>query len=251
MNAARFARWPSLAAQVVVAVLLFAVISLAYAAPTVAAAACPACYGMVPLGEGVFVDSATPEPTRRDIMKSMSVANDSVRDFFGTVSHRRVILVCGDEECETRLKSRLEGTARVRAFTYDLGGYPVLRISPRGLQPSIIAQELSHVELHERIGFLNHMRGLFPAWFDEGLAVLIAGDSRYFKPGRSAAERCYSTPDFALPATPIGWDEAAGRRPWIYAKATCEVMKWMETNGGKDGVIAAIARVGAGGPFAP
>jgi len=105
--------------------------------------------------------------------------------------------------------------------------------------------------MQERIGFLNHMRGLFRAWFDEGLAVLVAGDSRYFNSGRSAAERCYGTPDFELPATPIGWDEAAGTRPWIYTKATCEVMKWMGRNGGKDGVVAAIARVGAGQPFDP
>jgi hypothetical protein len=206
---------------------------------------------MQPLGDSVFVNAAMPEGARSDVKNAMSTAEMSVRDFFGAVSRRRVILVCGDEDCETRLKSRLEGTASVRAFTYDLGGYPILRISPRGLQPSIIAQELTHVEVHERIGFLHHMRGDFPAWFDEGLAVLVAGDSRYFGPGNTAAERCLRTPDVELPSTPVAWDELAGKMPWIYAKATCEVMRWMERNGGNKAILAAIADVAAGKRFVP
>ena len=206
---------------------------------------------MQPLGNGVFVNATMPEGMRRDVRNALSAAETSVRDFFGDVSQRRVILICGDEDCETRLKSRLEGTARVRAFTYDVAGYPVLRISPRGLRPSIIAQELTHVEVHERIGFLNHVRGVFPAWFDEGLSVLVARDARFFGSGHTAVERCLHTPDVELPSTPIGWDETAGKKPWIYAKATCAVMQWMEKNGGKDAVLAAIAGVGVGNPFIP
>jgi hypothetical protein len=139
----------------------------------------------------------------------------------------------------------------VRAFAYDAGGYAVIRFSPRGLSRVIITHELTHVEVHERIGFLNHMRGAFPAWFDEGLAVLLSDDPRYLKPGRTAAERCQPTPDGELPSTPLSWDEMAGKSEWIYAKAACEVMRWMDANGGKEGVLSAIANVAIGRRFIP
>jgi hypothetical protein len=244
-------RWFSLATSIGVVAALLATASIIFAAPTVAAVACPSCYGMQRLGENLFVNAAMPENMRRDLQTTMSAAEMPVAAFFGSVSARRVILACGDEECETRLKGRLEGTARVRAFAYDVGGYPVLRFSPRGLSTTIIAHELTHVEVHERIGFLRHMRGIFPAWFDEGLAVVVSDDRRYVRPGKIAAERCLPTPVAELPSTPVAWDEMAGKSPWIYAKAACDVVRWMEANGGKQGVLAAVADVAAGKRFIP
>ena len=127
----------------------------------------------------------------------------------------------------------------------------MLRFSPRGLNATIVVHELTHVEVHERIGFLNHMRGVFPAWFDEGLAVVISEDLTYLKPGGTAVEKCKSTPAGDLPTNPISWDAKIGKSPWIYAKAACRVMHWMEANGGRDGVLAAIADVAAGKHFLP
>ena len=206
--------WPRLSVVIwigVVAALLGAV-SVPLVAPTVAAAACPGCYGMQLLSENLFVNEAMPEGSRLTLQKMMSDAEMPIAAFFGSVSPRRVILACGDESCETRLKGRLEGTAKVRAFAYDAGGYAVVRFSPRGLNRMIITHELTHVEVHERIGFLNHMRGVFPAWFDEGLAVVLSDDRCYLKPG-------LPTPDGELPSTPCDQIQeselsasAAGRR---------------------------------------
>jgi hypothetical protein len=49
----------------------------------------------------------------------------------------------------------------------------------------------------------------------------------------------------------LSWDAAVGTAPWIYAKAACHVMHWMDANGGKEGVLAAIADVAAGRRFNP
>jgi hypothetical protein len=243
--------WFWLLVRIAAAVALIGTASLPFAAPTIAAAACPSCYGMQPIGENVFVDAAMSDNAKRNLQNTISAAEIPIATFFGSVSSRRVILACGNEDCETRLKSRLEGAARVRAFAYDAGGYAVIRFSPRGLSRVIIAHELTHVEVHERIGFLNHMRGAFPAWFDEGLAVLLSDDPRYLRPGRTAAERCQPTPDGELPSTPLAWDEMAGKSEWIYAKAACEVMRWMDANGGKEGVLSSLAKVAVGERFIP
>jgi hypothetical protein len=245
-------RWISRLTRIGIVTVLLAAAGTIFAAPTIAAAACPSCYGMQPLGKDrLFVDVAMPEGTRRDLQESMSAAEMAVAAFFGAVSPRRVVLACSDEDCEARLKGRLEGTARVRAFAYDAGGYPVIRLSPRGLSRTIIAHELTHVEVHERIGFLGHMLGIFPAWFDEGLAVLVSDDRRYFRTGKTAPERCVPTPGGELPSKPLAWDDMAGKSPWIYAKAACDVMRWMEANGGEKAVLAAIADAASGKRFVP
>jgi len=137
----------------------------------------------------------------------------------------------------------------VRAFAYRVGSLSMIRLSPRGQSETIIAHELSHVQVREKIGTIDQLLGYFPAWFDEGLAVLVSDDRRYFNPGETAAERCLPTPDAELPSNPISWNVMAGKAPWIYAKAACRVMHWMEANGGKEGVLAAIANVSAGKRF--
>jgi hypothetical protein len=186
--------WLWLVGGAAVVVPLVGIASIPFWAPTLAAAACPSCYGMQRIAERLFVDAGMPEDRRRELQISISTAESMVVAFFGSLSPRRTILACGDDACEDRLRGRLEGSARVRAFTYA-GPFSVIRLSPRGQSATIVAHELSHAQVHARTGFLNHMRGSFPAWFDEGLAVLISEDRRYFRPGQSAAERCLPTPD--------------------------------------------------------
>ena len=249
MRAKRPWRWVWRTAGIAVVLIFLSLASVPMWAPSVAAAVCPSCYGMQPIAENVYVNAATPETQRSALLALMSEAEAPVAAFFGPLSRRRTVLLCNDELCEKRLGGLLEGTGRVRAFAYDAAGYPVLRFSPRGLSATIIAHELTHVEVHKRIGFVNHMIGRLPAWFDEGLAVLISDDHRYIKPGNTAAERCRPAPVGALPVTPFAWGAALGKSPWVYTSAVCQVMLWMESNGGKDGVLAAIAGVGAGKRF--
>jgi hypothetical protein len=251
MRSTRSWRWRRIAARIAALMALLAGASLPLAAPTIAAAACPRCYRMQPLGNNAFVNATMSDYDRSALQKMMSRAEMPIAGFFGSVSSRRVILACGDEDCEAGLSSRLEGPGRVRAFAYDAGGYAVVRFSPRGLNTVIITHELTHVEVHRRIGFLNHMRGVFPAWFDEGLAVVLSDDRRYLKSAGSAAARCMTTPDGELPATPLAWNEMAGTAEWIYAKAACRVMTWMESHGGGDAVLAAMSDVAAGKRFVP
>ena len=56
------------------------------------------------------------------------------------------------------------GTDKGRAY-----GESMLLLSPRGLNAVITSHELTHIELHHRIGALRSWRAI-PAWFDEGLS---------------------------------------------------------------------------------
>jgi hypothetical protein len=245
----RVAGWLLLVAGVIIVVPpLVAVASIPLWAPTIAAAACPSCYGMQRIAEDLYVDAGMPEQQRRELQAAILAAESKILAFFGAVSHRRIILACGDEKCETRLRGWLEPTG-VLGFSYNVEWLSVVRLAPRGQNETIITHELTHVQVHEKIGVVDQLLGNFPAWFDEGLAVLISDDRRYFNPGETAAERCLPTPDAELPSKLLPWNAMARRSPWVYAKAVCQVMHWMETHGGKEGVLAAIADVSAGKAF--
>ena len=97
-------------------------------------------------------------------------------------------------------------------------------LSPRGIDPVIAAHELTHVELHARLG-----RGSVPQWFDEGLAVLVADDLRYLRPA-GEGDRCLVTPTGPLPDTLSGWLRAASVDAQVYAQAACAVSRWTATN---------------------
>ena len=231
-------RWKTWIAGSVGLMSLAALISIVFFAPVLAAAGCPRCYGMEPVRGDLFVDRQMPVFARNELMGSIAEAESMVSAFFGQRNRRPTILACSTDVCDRSLGGR-----GARATTYSSFGFSVLRLSPKGLNTTVAAHELSHVEVHARIGVLAQMRGVFPAWFDEGLAVLVSEDQRYLKAGGSAVERCLKTPDQELPVSPFVWGPLAGKIPWIYAQAACQVLRWMEENGGKAGLLAAIDEV--------
>jgi hypothetical protein len=102
------------------------------------------------------------------------------------------------------------------------------------------------VELHSRTGQFRLLTRAIPAWFDEGLAVIVSDDARYLGPGTTSATRCLAEPHGDLPSSPFQWGPAAGKTPGLYAQAACRVMRWMEANGGKTGLRDAVSQVADG-----
>lgn len=94
-------------------------------------------------------------------------------------------------------------------------------LSPRGIDVAIAAHEMSHVELHERLGRAPEQ---VPRWFDEGFAVLVADDRRYLAPA-GTGDRCLVGPDGPLPVTLEQWLGAASAR--TYGMAACAVSRWL------------------------
>ncbi|TDC30301.1 hypothetical protein E1211_24450 [Micromonospora sp. 15K316] len=119
-------------------------------------------------------------------------------------------------------------------------------LSPRGIVAVIAAHELSHVELHERLG--SHT-GQIPQWFDEGLAVLVSNAPRYLRPD-GTVDRCRVSSDDALPVTRAEWLRAASADEQVYAKAACQVSRYVDAHGGGRAVLDLIDRLHRGDTFA-
>lgn len=222
-----------------VTVLLSSLIWLASSYPSVAAAACPSCYGLTDLGDGIYSDRNTSAADRERILATIAAAKERVRTFYGAMTAQPRILVCQSEACY----QAIGGGQSSGMAIMDLS----LLLSPRGNNPVIAAHELAHIELHKRLGKMRTLERVIPQWFDEGLAVLISDDSRYLAPPTETS-RCRVNSFERLPTDRASWVVSA-RRKDLYAKAACRVWTWVTENGGPASVPKLISHVANGGDF--
>ncbi|MFI6902568.1 hypothetical protein ACIBKY_15025 [Nonomuraea sp. NPDC050394] len=213
----------------VVTVLVLAVGGVAWAYPSVAATACPGCYGLSSAGDDVHVEEGVPAGP---VLATVAAARRLVGDFYGGRVSTPRVLACGTASCYAGIGGGKEkGVAVLNR---------AVMLSPGGLDPVIASHEMAHVELHARLS------GEVPQWFDEGLAVVVSGDPRYLGP---TGDRCLVEPSGALPVTLAEWLRAASADRQTYAKAACRVSRWLAAHGGRDGVLRLIGRLNAGEPF--
>jgi hypothetical protein len=222
--------WRGLVAGVV-AVLLAAVGAVAVVFPAVAATTCPGCYGLEQLRPRLYVEPGLNAAQRQQVTDAVDEGKRRVAEFFGDLRSDPDVLACYTDECYTRIGGGEErGIAVLNR---------AVMLSPRGLDPVIAAHELTHVELHARLG-----QGSVPHWFDEGLAVLVSDDTRYLLPV-GARDRCIVASTGPLPETLDDWSRAAGADVQVYAQAACAVSRWTAWNDLHE-LIAALA---GGKPF--
>lgn len=208
---------------------------VAFGYPAVSATICTACYGMRHAGPGLIVDRDMPAEMHDLLLANSEEAESRVRGFYGAFESAPVIVACSTDACDRRMGGR---GALALTTTTPFGA--ITRVSPRGQTTTILAHEFSHVALHRRIGWWRLANGAMPAWFDEGIAVIVSDDHRYLNPGTTAAERCVRDSGSPLPSSPAEWGPQAGKDRMIYADAACRVLRWMDAHGGRDGLLKAI-----------
>ena len=234
-------RWAKRAGLVAAALAGLGVASVPFVMPALAAYACPACYGLERVTPALYVEAAMPAQDRAALLETIASSEAKVAGFYGSYEGRPTLLACSTEACDRKLGGR-----GARATAYTMPGADFIRFGPRGLNLTIVSHEFSHVELHRRIGAWKLFMGAVPAWFDEGAAVIVSDDARYLKPGAEGAQRCTVRPDGPLPESPFKWRPALGKIPTLYAQAACKVLIWMDANGGRAGLLAALAETADG-----
>lgn len=202
---------------------------LAWIYPSVAAISCPRCYGLERLRDDLYAERDLPASQQQQIIDVYAVASERVTDFYGGRVSRPRVLACMTDGCYTRIGGGGErGIAVLNR---------AVLLSPRGIDPAIAAHEMSHVEFHRRLTASDHP---VPQWFDEGLAVLVAQDSRYLP---SPGVPCPA--GGPLPATLPEWLRAATADDRIYADAACRVRAY----GDNRAILHVIDRLNHGEAF--
>jgi hypothetical protein len=219
-------------------VLLAAVAAgVVLAFPSVAATACPSCYGLEELESGLYVESGLPAGQRRRVAEAVAAGERRVRDFYGGRTGSPRVLVCVTEDCYRRIGGGGERGVAILDRA--------VMLSPRGVDPVITSHELSHVELRDRLGSAGDQ---IPKWFNEGLAVVVSDDPRYLLPS-TAPDRCRVGPEGTPPSTSAEWLRAAGADEQVYARSACRVHRWLVANGGRAAVTDLVERLVAGEEF--
>jgi len=226
---------PALIVSLAIAALaLLGTAGTVLAFPVVGAATCPLCYGLDRFGDDRFIERTASPQLRGHV-------GDVVGQASADTQPR--VLVCVSDDCYRRIGGiGSRGTA-----WFDVA----LQLSPRGIDPVIAAHELSHMELRHRLGRLRFLMGAIPAWFDEGVAVVVSDDRRYLAPA-NAPEPCLIRSDEELPTGRFDWIREVGRfdTKQLYAKAACRVAEWMAAKGGAAAVTRLVGQVSSGTPFA-
>jgi hypothetical protein len=127
----------------------------------------PTWFGFSEISDGVYVDRQMSLSQQQEFRKTLGLSKERVATFFGALEGVPKVFACSSEECYVEHgggtdKGRAYGESHVIAF-------------PRGLNTVITSHELTHIELHHRIGAFRSWRSI-PTWFDEGLAVLVSED---------------------------------------------------------------------------
>ena len=113
----------------------------------------------------LYFNKNTPQNKLDTLKQLIELASKRVAEFWGEKTCNPKFIYCESEEDFKEYGSLY----RVPALTHiKLGSYVV--ISNEGVDLDIIAHEISHAELYERIGFYNWTFKI-PRWFDEGLAM--------------------------------------------------------------------------------
>lgn len=213
---------------------------LVWAEPALAALACPQCFGFERLQNSIFVDPAMTQAERSRFAEVVSEGQARATHYLGALHEHPVILACVSPECSKRMREK-----GARALSYAQFG---LKLAPRGLDSITVAHELTHIELHGRLGLVRLLSGAMPAWFDEGVAVLASDDPRYLLP-EGSANRCRMEPSTELPSGMWDWMRRASADDGLYAQASCRVLRWGDAHGGRKAVLALIEQVSAGKRF--
>ena len=240
MNRERVKHWYRIVVIGLIGLFIAGAVIVFSVQPTLAALVCPRCFGFEQLSGRVFVDAAMPEPLRAQLVGAIRDGDRKVADFYGELKAAPEVLACATDVCWRRL-----GGGGAKGVSYASAGF---RLAPNGLDPVIVAHERSHIELHERLGLTKFVLGAIPAWFDEGLAVIISNDPRYLL-ASTESDRCRIKPTGSLPIAPMEWTRAAGTDHNLYARAACRVLRWMKANGGNAAALTLVQKVAKGVPF--
>ncbi|GAA0420559.1 hypothetical protein Aca07nite_11600 [Actinoplanes capillaceus] len=205
------------------------VVGVAVAAPAVAAVACPQCYGLSSLGDGVYAE--VDDDTYR---RMIAAANQRVASFYGGRTSSPRVLICSTTDCYHRIGGGAEKGQALRTWA--------LMLSPAGADETIAAHELAHTELRQRLGDAADQ---VPYWFNEGLAVLVSGDARYLR-AEDEVDRCRMPYDEAVRVVEQSRDQATER---TYMQAACVVSRWAGEQGGPAAVSRLIDDLRAGKSF--
>jgi len=124
------------------------------------------------IAESVYVHPNMDDWDRAMLLRTVIGSRERLAHFFGSVTSQPVIIAGHVPEVMEDFGA--DRSAPGMNYLTPFGSFVI--IGPKGLNLDVVSHELAHAELGQRLGWWKK-RQQVPAWFDEGLALML--DHRY------------------------------------------------------------------------
>ena len=211
----------------------------AYAFPGAVACSLVDYAALDKLSDGTRFQSSSTLAERAAFSALLRQASARIADKFGAPRAHPVVVYLKDPHSTLPFISNSYGS------TSFIGSRACVVLGPDGFNIDVIAHEMMHAELFERVGFWAKLTQV-PVWFDEGLAMQL--DTR----AHFAVQASDRAADFKrvreLTSASQFFVSNGSQLTQHYAFAKAEVGLWVEMVG-KDNVYVRLARLKAGDSF--
>lgn len=204
---------------------------------------CPGCYGFDEIARRVYEGDKADDKDSAALLDELAKAQSYLAAIYPEpMAPMPAIFSCMTPGCYAALGGKKEKAATFHTWA--------IRVSPQGRNANVLAHELAHVELHHRVGIAAMSSSAVPAWFDEGLAVVVSRDPRYLTIGPSGELSCKGRQGANLPVQQSNWNrEAAANADDLYSASACRVIDWLGAHTNPDAVGELAAALRDGQPF--
>jgi hypothetical protein len=192
-------------------------VTLAFAVPGPVACTLVALQGFKSLPEGTLVEPGSSQQEQAQVAALLSGARARIEKTYGTPRAQPTIVFFQDSQKFWPLKLNSHGS------TNFLGSRACVMVGPKGRNIDVIAHELMHAELFDRVGAWRKFTQI-PAWFDEGIAMQVDFRSRYELPPGELANTTYVR---RLESTNQFFNQSGQQLVKNYASAKAEVAVWL------------------------
>jgi hypothetical protein len=222
----------------IAAMIVLGTVGLAFAFPGATACALIDFSGLETLPDGTRIQPSSTNAQRRAILEIEVQAKMRITKMFGAPRAKPLVVFLKDPATIFTFKSNGYGS------TYFVGPRICAILGPQGTNVDVVAHELLHAELSERVGPSRTSK--IPAWFDEGVAMQVDFRSRY-----NSSQPLDATELVSLRALKsinefnAGNDEEITRH---YARSKRAVAQWLEKIG-RSNLYSRLERIRAGEDF--
>lgn len=129
--------------------------------------------------DDVYFSPGVKATERARVLADLERARARVTAFYGPLQAKPRLIAAAPE-------TLARFTSNSTAATHYLPTKALIVLGPAGWNVDVIAHELAHAELLERLGYMT-LQWCIPTWFDEGLAVQF--DERPFYNQKALAQR--------------------------------------------------------------
>lgn len=170
----------------------------------------------------LYFDPKTAKPYRDSLQTYIEKGRLRIIDFWGEQQCKPLFIYCSNKASFEKYGSPIP----VPALTHIKLGARIV-ISEEGVDQDIIAHELMHAELYQRIGFYKWSFKI-PRWFDEGLAMQSDYRNYYSEDTLKAlSDNFKNLPDLRTLETGAQFNSGSREKIMFnYMTAAHEIRKW-------------------------